>query len=511
MNSASPVNYNLCFLWLICLVAAIVSTPAAADVEFTPNEIIVMLHPGYEIGEVNLRWGTTTVDAYPEADLYLLGIPIERSEVEFAEEISADPAVAEAEPNYYEQTPEGIREMVLSATGGGWVEYLDQTASERIRLAEAHQITRGANVVVAVLDTGIDTTHPVLADMLHAAAYDFLEDDADPQETANGVDDDGDGLVDEGFGHGTMVAGIIALVAPDATLMPLRVLDDEGRGEAFTICKAIRYAEMHGAEVLNLSLGGPLDIDTIELQFEAIDPGELNIISGAGNENLSTPPYFPGASGYVLMVTALDSLDVKAGFADYYEEIFVAAPGDGIMSTYPGGEWAIGSGCSFATPFVAGEAALIRSIVRDPDWNLMNGTIAAAVDEIYALPGNAPYSGQLGHGRIDLRQAVEIALQAIVGVPVEASPTPEPPALLRVFPYPASSGVTLSLPGAQALLRADIYDASGRSIRRLEHLGGTWYWDGRDERGLPAPSGVYLIRATTRSLDVVTGQAMIVR
>ena len=97
----------------------------------------------------------------------------------------------------------------------------------------------------------------MLANSLDVLGYDFVDNDLAPDEEANGLDDDGDGRVDELYGHGTHVAGIVHLVAPDARLLPLRVLNSDGRGNNFRTASAIVYATHRGADAINLSLGTP--------------------------------------------------------------------------------------------------------------------------------------------------------------------------------------------------------------------------------------------------------------
>jgi subtilisin family serine protease len=482
-------------IFLLILLLPCFMRSAAADSPHTAEEIVVVLQHGRTIDEINQRWGTSTLDSYPEADLYLIRVPTDTPEHDFAELIEDDPAVMEAEPNYYQENPEGIREMVLSATGGTYTDYVDQDAANRVGVDEAHELSRGEGIVVAVLDTGIDMNHPVLAANIHPAAYDFIEGDSDPQETANGLDDDQDQQIDEGYGHGTMVAGIIRLVAPEVTILPLRVLDDEGNGEAFTVAKAIRYAEIHGAQILNMSLGSPVEIGSIELQFDLMESG-LTIVSGAGNENRNDPVYYPGAFDEVIMATALDSIDVKAAFADFYNDVFVAAPGDGIRSAYPGGGWAIGSGCSFAVPFISGEAALVRSLAPGIAADRLERIIEEAVDNIYTIPENEPFAGKLGSGRVFLPEAVAAA-QSIASLDWDVMQAPESYGRLRAFPNPFSAGeVIVELPFASAgfSARAEIFDVAGRIVRLLDPADRSFRWDGRDSRGVVAPSGLYIVR-----------------
>lgn len=130
----------------------------------------------------------------------------------------------------------------------------DQHAFAGLSLGTVHQVATGAGTVVAVLDTGVDAAHPMLAGRL-LPGYDLIDDDPDPLDVANGVDDDGDGLVDEAYGHGTFVAGVVAQIAPDAAILPVRVLDADGRAELHTVIEGIDLAIEQGANVINMSFG----------------------------------------------------------------------------------------------------------------------------------------------------------------------------------------------------------------------------------------------------------------
>lgn len=139
--------------------------------------------------------------------------------------MALDLRLAYAEPNYIGATPEG-RQDYIWATGATVGGYAAQWAPEAMQLARAQRVTRGAGVTVAVLDTGVDLAHPALAGRL-VPGYDFVDFDSDPSEV-------GVYGIDRGFGHGTHVAGLVALAAPDAKIMPVRVLDPSGRGNAWS-------------------------------------------------------------------------------------------------------------------------------------------------------------------------------------------------------------------------------------------------------------------------------------
>jgi subtilisin family serine protease len=214
-------------------------------------------------------------------------------------------------------------------------------------------------------------------------------------------------------------------------------------------------------------------------------------VAGAGNENTEEPPYFPAYLQRACMITALDSLDVKADFADFNPEVLVSAPGVGVRSAYPGNDWGIGAGCSFATPLVAGEAALILSLFPELTWTEVGDRIALAVDSIYDIEGNQPYLGKLGTGRIYLPDAV--------GGAASSPPASEPVGLLlaRALPNPTGGSVRIELSGGSlpATIEVRIYDGAGRLIRSVGGEGeAPLIWDGRDASGRPVPSGVYHAR-----------------
>src|SRR5919206_3501667 len=149
-----------------------------------------------------------------------------------------------------------------SPDGGGAGQYAGQWAPTTLRLKEAHKVTRGAGMIVAVLDTGVDRRHPALAGRL-LRGRDFVDDDDDPSE----VYPPGAGNIEDArrlgpYGHGTHVAGLVALAAPEAKIMPLRVLDSRGIGNMWVLAEALHYAADpdgdpltdDGADVINMSL-----------------------------------------------------------------------------------------------------------------------------------------------------------------------------------------------------------------------------------------------------------------
>jgi subtilisin family serine protease len=293
---------------------------------------------------------------------------------------------------------------------------------QRIRAAEAHAISRGNGVIVAILDSGVDYNHPDLTDHIlrdasqNVIGFDFVDGDNDPMDEANGIDDDGDvpELIDEGFGHGTHVAGIIALVAPEAKILPVRVLDSEGAGDSLSIYEGILFALEQGATVINLSLGMSQKAeaieDAIELAFgsHSSDFEEASVVASAGN-NGNSSDHYPAAQGdNMIAVTATDPNDIKADFSNFNSWVDISAPGVGIYSTYPNGQYATWDGTSMSAPFVSGLTALLRSLDPGDSPGHVREVVQLGADFIYGINPAYKKKKKLGAGRLNLLNSLLI-------------------------------------------------------------------------------------------------------
>jgi subtilase family protein len=300
--------------------------------------------------------------------------------------------------------------------------YLEQPANEIVGVRHTHcglRATGGG--IVAVIDTGVDPLHPTLAPHL-VAGYDFTRDvnggsersDVDQASasvlnevygvnlaTMAGVDQASASVLNDpdhvAFGHGTMVAGVVHLVAPTARIMPLKAFDDSGEGYTSSIIRALHYATYNGAKVVNMSFSRPTASNELKKALDYASSRGLFLVSSAGN-NGNTALRYPAAYPNVIGVASTRDDDTRSSFSSYGSgNVSLAAPGEAIITTYPFGTFAAAWGTSFSTPFVSGGAALLVGIQP----NATPSQVASA------LANAKPLGSALGSGRLDLEEAVQ--------------------------------------------------------------------------------------------------------
>lgn len=264
----------------------------------------------------------------------------------------------------YTTSSGGVNSRVIFIIDGGESEFAplyDQYHVTHVRADWAWEHTTGAGQTVAVIDTGVDIDHPFLvSNLVHG--YDFVDGDSNPDEERLDLDTNGNGILDEGYGHGTHVAGIIKTVAPGASIMPIKVADSDGQAELSSLIEGINYAVDNGADVINLSMSIS---EPSHLLYEAIENARqagIVVVTSAGNDN-SDNLYFPATESEVLTVAAVDVNYTKAHYSNYGQLIDIAAPGHDIVSAHPGGVYAKRSGTSMAAPVIAAQAAIIFELV----------------------------------------------------------------------------------------------------------------------------------------------------
>lgn len=323
--------------------------------------------------------------------------------------------------------PPGLSDTTLVNYYGSVVAhgYAAQPAAQIIRLGDAQ---RGFGItgsgIVAVIDTGVDTTHPVLRPVL-LTGYDFTRNQPGASEwldvpqlngTTLGSGEEGpvivqqssaaildqssaailDGGPDAAFGHGTMTCGLVHLVAPTAKILPLKAFTASGSGYLSNIVAALYYAVSHSATVVNMSFDVSSPSSALTKAASYANQKGVVLVAAAGNESTSAPVYPAALDGKVVGIASTSDWDTRSSFSNYGNvDVWIAAPGEYIISTFPGGTYGSASGTSFSSPLVAGTVALLRS--ANPSLNQTNAASA--------LSHGIQLTPDLNHGRLDVYQA----------------------------------------------------------------------------------------------------------
>jgi subtilisin family serine protease len=303
--------------------------------------------------------------------------------------------------------------------------YAAQPAGQIIRLIDAqHGFGVSGAGIVAVIDTGVDVHHPVLVPVL-LPGYDFTRNqpgasewldiqDGTPcgstegepsgavqQQSAAILDQQSAAILDgppcAAFGHGTMTSGLVHLAAPRAKILPLKAFSANGTGYLSNIVAALYYAAQHKANVVNMSFDLSTPSPALSQAVSYANHANVVLVAAAGNENTSARVYPAAINGYVMGVASTTDWDARSSFSNYGSaDVWIAAPGEYVISTFPGGSYAAASGTSFSSPLVAGTASLLLSAKSG-----LNQSHAAS-----ALSHGRRLTPDLNHGRLDAYQAI---------------------------------------------------------------------------------------------------------
>jgi subtilisin family serine protease len=372
----------------------------------------------------------------PLAQVFLIGIPDMTDLASFISSLSLVTGVQGVEidellkmSQSLPPIPPALSDSTQVAYAGASVRegYLNQPATGIVRLFEAENAFNvSGRATVAVIDTGVDPAHPVLSPVLQPG-YDFTRNSGNGSETGDVtqstaavvdgswpayVSPNAAAVVDQAtasnlntsqyadFGHGTMVAGIIHLVAPTALIIPLKAFGADGSGYISDVMRAIYSAVNNGAIVINMSFSTSLYSPELKNAVNYATSSGAICVAAAGNQGQQTMVY-PAAISGVIGVASTTNDDVRSGFSNYGSSlVWVAAPGEGIITTYPYGSWAAVWGTSFSTPFVSGTAALLLQ-ARSGLW---------PADETSAIAHAKSLTPDLVHGRLDIYTALQAAL-----------------------------------------------------------------------------------------------------
>lgn len=462
--------------------------------------------------------GVAKIKTMTSIGVHVVPVPKGQTLQSFVDQLKKDPNVEFAEPN-------GV---YRAFTAPNDPDYSSQYSlqSNYIQVEGAWDITLGvSSVTVAVIDTGITTTHQDLSANLWVNPSpsgnaglngtriqidwngdgDCLDTDVDlgPEQCASS--DPTDDNIPE-F-HGTRVSGIIAAttnnglnmagVARGCRVMGIKALSADGVGSFDAIAEGIVFAVDHGASVINMSLGGSTGSDAVVAAVNYAVTNNVVLVAAAGNSGNSAAVNFPAAISKVIAVGATDSTNTLAYFSCTGNALDLVAPGVGILSTIPPNTTSAagGDGTSFSSPIVAGVAALIRSI----DSTFTIDEVTRYIDFTATDLGVSGFDTGYGFGLLNASLALQSANARTVFVSNPAQPG-------DTFAYPnpfrpvTGEIITISLPsslGSQDL-EIDILNVAGE---RVKTLTGVNSWDGKNESGNTVASGLYFYFAKTSKGD----------
>ncbi len=369
--------------------------PTVGDADHEPGEALVLLVAGADPSVVAARHGATVVGSLGQ--LGALFSWDRELDDELLAQVEADPDVVAVEPNYNFRDPESERRRfpIVGRTQDPAL-IAAQSAALLVNLPEAAGVADARSILVAVMDTGVDPCHPYLISRLLPGGLDVVDGDDRPWETRDGIDQDGDGDVDEAAGHGTFVASIIAAAAPRAWIVPYRVLDDDGGGTAYGLALALADAINRGVDVINLSLVYKTRSKAVDALLEDAAAAGIVVVASAGNDGGTVTP-FPASDSHVVAVTALrEDGTGLADFANRGADVLVAAPGENVYGALDGGLYGTSTGTSMAAPFPPTAPSLLHllnprvdpAIVRDALLQagrpLADGTWSGVVVDLFA-------------------------------------------------------------------------------------------------------------------------------
>jgi thermitase len=485
------------------------------------DEILVKFKPGVKvktINGINKKLESRIRKKIEKINVHCIKIPPHKTVLEMIEKYKKNPNVEYAEPNY-------IRKAFLIPNDPNCTDPT-QWGIFKIKLPQAWETETGSsNIIIAIVDSGVNyTTHPDLNDHIWLNSNDPI----------GGGDDDGNGYIDDYYGwdfvgldytspaedndpmdavnHGTFCAGIasaetdnaigIAGVSWNSQIMVVRVLDDSGYSDDSIIAPGIIYAADEGADIINLSLGGPGSSSTLEDAVDyAYNKGCL-LVAASGNSDSSSVDY-PAAYDNAIAVGATNQNDERCDSGDwgpglgsnYGAELDVVAPGNIIYSTSLGGGYGTQAGTSMAAPFVSGLAALIWSYNSTLTNVDVRDTIISSANDI----GSSGWDAYTGYGRINAEEALAAFLPEEVVYGIMNFPNPFRPART------SQTTICFTTRESVAERNIDIYNLAGELVHSAPEseifLKGIdpedrrvykYEWDGKNDYGDRVASGIYI-------------------
>ncbi|HEX2915508.1 MAG TPA: S8 family serine peptidase [Chloroflexia bacterium] len=401
----------LSFALLLIIISAIfspVAPAASARTTFANAQLIFSLKQSGDLSEVVTTFSFKSYKALRLSGVYLATL-LDNSDVEtVVAQMNRDKRVKFAEPNYAIQYVENANNFAFD--GGEWKidpkslikgtllstfsaknTAKNQWAWQKTNLAGGWKFTQGKGVTVAVLDSGVNYNLPDFDNKVRRG-WSAL--------------DGGDGMDDNG--HGTFVAGIIHQVAPDAHILPVKVLDKNGTGTVDSIAEGAYWAYDRGAKVINLSFSAAEYSETLKQLITDLTSKDVVVVASSGNNN-SQENIYPASYKPVIAVGATNSQDTKTDFSNFGSYIDLSAPGEDIYSTYWKGGYAWSEGTSFSAPMVAGAAVLYRAYYPLYNAHEVVTDLKDGVDKFSSncFVQDKPCSAVLGQGRLNFARVLK--------------------------------------------------------------------------------------------------------
>ena len=415
-------------------------------------DIIVKLRKGHSVRELSENYGTRKAGYLANRGIWLIHVDDSTNGQAVLHKIQKEPAVEDAEidrrvkltsARLANVSPELVQDMMALLDGQTMTSfngttvlkaYAEQRAMTVIGADQVRKISTGVGTRVAYIDTGVDPMHPALRPWLEPGV-DVVNDrsaselDGLSQDMMSLLDQDMMSLLDHklifllngslasvlnsaagssafppAFGHGTLVAGTIHVVAPDARLVPIKAFDAYGYTTMFNLIESVYKAIDLDVDVLNMSFSTMENSDIFRKTLDTAREEGIAIVASAGNDACDGKGLYPAAYPGVFGIAATDLNDRLASFSNYGTGVSATAPGAYVISTLPGGKYAAVWGTSFSAPVVSGAMALLAS---NRGHGKSNATLVInTADSIDAL--NPGYEKKLGKGRINVRQALRI-------------------------------------------------------------------------------------------------------
>lgn len=347
--------------------------PPANERRLVPDEVVIGLSNSVtpqQVDALQRRHRLTRIESQPSQlagiTMYRWRIPDRRSVPAVVRELEADNVVASAQPNYLFTLQESE-----APTAAAVADELPQYELAKLNLPRAHELAKGDNILIAVIDSGIDVSHPELAGAI-AGSFDAL---TTPMAAHK---------------HGTGIAGMIVAhgklkgAAPAARILAVRAFDpkDAGaEGTTFNILKGLDWAAAQGARVINMSFAGPSD-PAIAKSLAAAHKKGIVLIAAAGNAGAKSPPLYPAADANVIAVTATDADDKLVEQSNRGRHVAIAAPGAQLLVAIPDGGYEIASGTSYSAAEVSGIAALMLERKGDLSPNKLRDILLATAKDL---------------------------------------------------------------------------------------------------------------------------------